>query len=98
MAAKAANWLPTPDPAVYLDRPQNPKEAAQFVVGYTMDLDSGCDPPGEDRSGGDTSDAEEERLEEGRRILTEANLDGLEQVDTMDGAAKRAAELAAAGK
>jgi succinyl-CoA synthetase beta subunit len=36
--------------------------------------------------------------EEGRRILTEANLDGLEQVDTMDGAAKRAAELAAAGK
>lgn len=36
--------------------------------------------------------------EEGRRILTEANLDGVEQVDTMDGAAKRAAELAAAGK
>jgi succinyl-CoA synthetase beta subunit len=35
--------------------------------------------------------------EEGRRILTEANLPGLEQVDTMDGAAKRAAELAAAG-
>ena len=34
--------------------------------------------------------------EEGRRILTEANLSGLEQVDTMDGAARRAAELAAA--
>ena len=32
--------------------------------------------------------------EEGRRILTEANLPLLEQVDTMDGAAKRAAELA----
>ena len=35
--------------------------------------------------------------EEGRRILTEAALPGLEQVDTMDGAARRAAELAAAG-
>jgi succinyl-CoA synthetase beta subunit len=34
--------------------------------------------------------------EEGRRILTEANLPLLEQVDTMDGAAQRAAELAAA--
>ena len=34
--------------------------------------------------------------EEGRRILTEAALPGLEQVDTMDGAAARAAELAAA--
>ncbi len=33
--------------------------------------------------------------EEGRRILDEAGLDGLERVDTMDGAAKRAAELAA---
>jgi succinyl-CoA synthetase beta subunit len=33
--------------------------------------------------------------EEGRRILTEASLPGLEQVDTMDGAARRAAELAA---
>ena len=31
---------------------------------------------------------------EGRRILTEANLPGVEQVDTMDGAARRAAELA----
>ena len=36
--------------------------------------------------------------EEGRRILTEAALPLLEQVDTMDGAAERAAELAAAGK
>ena len=33
----------------------------------------------------------------GRTILTEAALPGLEQVDTMDGAARRAAELAAAG-
>ncbi len=32
--------------------------------------------------------------EEGRRILTDADLAGLEQVDTMDGAARRAAELA----
>jgi succinyl-CoA synthetase beta subunit len=32
--------------------------------------------------------------EEGRAILTDANLAGLEQVDTMDGAAQRAAELA----
>jgi succinyl-CoA synthetase beta subunit len=33
----------------------------------------------------------------GRQILTDAALPGLEQVDTMDGAARRAAELAAAG-
>jgi succinyl-CoA synthetase beta subunit len=33
----------------------------------------------------------------GRRILTEAGLPNLEQVDTMDGAADRAAELAAQG-
>ncbi|TDU88719.1 succinyl-CoA synthetase beta subunit [Kribbella voronezhensis] len=33
--------------------------------------------------------------EEGRRILDNAGLAGLERVDTMDGAAKRAAELAA---
>ncbi|MGH3355603.1 MAG: ADP-forming succinate--CoA ligase subunit beta [Nocardioidaceae bacterium] len=32
---------------------------------------------------------------EGRRILDEANLPGVERVDTMDGAARRAAELAA---
>jgi succinyl-CoA synthetase beta subunit len=31
----------------------------------------------------------------GRKILTDASLPGLEQVDTMDGAAARAAELAA---
>jgi succinyl-CoA synthetase beta subunit len=35
--------------------------------------------------------------EVGRKILTDAALPGLEQVDTMDGAARRAAELAAAG-
>jgi succinyl-CoA synthetase beta subunit len=35
--------------------------------------------------------------EEGRRILTEATLPGLQQVDTMDNAARAAAELAAAG-
>src|SRR6201999_436356 len=34
--------------------------------------------------------------DEGRRILTEAALPGLEQVDTMDSAADKAAELAAA--
>ncbi|MFC7494988.1 MULTISPECIES: cytochrome b/b6 domain-containing protein [unclassified Nocardioides] len=42
--------------------------ATQFVVGYTMETEADvaqveCDPPGEDRSGGDTSDAEEERLD-----------------------------------
>ncbi|MCY7372693.1 MAG: ADP-forming succinate--CoA ligase subunit beta [Spirochaetaceae bacterium] len=36
--------------------------------------------------------------EEGRRILDEAEHDIVELVDTMDGAARRAAELAAAGK
>ncbi|HEY9391940.1 MAG TPA: ADP-forming succinate--CoA ligase subunit beta [Mycobacteriales bacterium] len=35
--------------------------------------------------------------EEGRRILTAAGLPGVEQVDTMDGAAERAAELAHQG-
>ncbi|MPZ60396.1 MAG: ADP-forming succinate--CoA ligase subunit beta [Propionibacteriales bacterium] len=34
--------------------------------------------------------------DEGHRILDEANLSGVERVDTMDGAARRAAELAAA--
>jgi succinyl-CoA synthetase beta subunit len=34
----------------------------------------------------------------GRQILSEANLPGLEQVDTMDGAARRAAELASKGR
>jgi cytochrome b561 len=37
--------------------------AAQLVVGYNLDLDDGCDPAGEDRSGGDTTDAEEDRLD-----------------------------------
>jgi cytochrome b561 len=36
---------------------------AQFAVGYALDLDGDCDPPGEDRSGGDTTDAEEERFD-----------------------------------
>ncbi len=35
-------------------------------------------------------------VEAGRRILAEADLAGVDQVDTMDGAARRAAELAAA--
>jgi succinyl-CoA synthetase beta subunit len=35
--------------------------------------------------------------EQGRAILDQANLPGVERVDTMDGAARRAAELAAAG-
>jgi succinyl-CoA synthetase beta subunit len=35
--------------------------------------------------------------EEGRRILAEANLAGLQQVDTMDNAARTAAQLAAVG-
>lgn len=38
--------------------------AAQFAVGYNLDLEGpDCDPPGEERSGGDTSDAFEERLD-----------------------------------
>jgi len=37
--------------------------AAQFAVGYALDLDGDCDPPGEDRSGGDTTDAEKERFD-----------------------------------
>ena len=35
--------------------------------------------------------------EVGRKILSDAALPGLEQVNTMDGAARLAAELAAAG-
>lgn len=55
-ASKALHWL-----TVLL-------VTAQFVVGYTMDADDDvakveCDPSGEDRSGGDTTDAEEERLD-----------------------------------
>lgn len=37
--------------------------AAQFTVGYNLDLDEDCDPPGEELSGGDTSDAFEDRLD-----------------------------------
>ncbi len=38
--------------------------AGQFVVGYNLDLDEpDCDPAGERRSGGDTSDRFEERLD-----------------------------------
>lgn len=43
--------------------------AGQFAVGYRMDADGDvadreCDPAGEDRSGGDTGDAEDERLDQ----------------------------------
>jgi cytochrome b561 len=37
--------------------------AAQFTVGWNLDLDDACDPAGEDLSGGDTSDAFEEELD-----------------------------------
>ena len=37
--------------------------AAQLAVGYNLDLDDDCDPPGEDLGGGDTSDAFEDRLD-----------------------------------
>ena len=37
--------------------------AAQLAVGYNLDLDEDCDPPGEGRSGGDTTDAFEDRLD-----------------------------------
>ena len=37
--------------------------AAQFTVGYNLDLDDDCNPPGEDLGGGDTSDAFEDRLD-----------------------------------
>ena len=42
--------------------------AGQFLVGYTMATeadvpDVDCDPPGEDRSGGDLSDAEKDQLD-----------------------------------
>lgn len=35
----------------------------QFVVGYSMVSEDSCDPPGEERSGGDTTDAYEDRLD-----------------------------------
>lgn len=37
--------------------------AAQFAVGYNLDLDDNCDQPGEELGGGDTSDAFEDRLD-----------------------------------
>ena len=38
--------------------------AAQLAVGYNLDLDGeDCDPPGEELSGGDTTDAFEDRLD-----------------------------------
>lgn len=42
--------------------------ATQFAVGYTMEAEPDvprieCDPPGEERSGGDVSDAEDDRLD-----------------------------------
>ncbi|GAA1479318.1 hypothetical protein GCM10009623_37640 [Nocardioides aestuarii] len=36
--------------------------AGQLAVGWLLDLDD-CDPPGEERSGGDTTDAFEDRLD-----------------------------------
>jgi cytochrome b561 len=53
--------------------------AAQLVVGYSLDLDAACDPPAEQRSGGDTSDAQDDRLD---RIedRCEAEADDLELV------------------
>src|SRR5665809_34877 len=56
--------------------------AAQFVVGYSMDLDGECDPPGEELSGGDTSDAFEERLDR----LEDACEQRAEQLDLSSGA------------
>lgn len=61
----------------------------QFVVGYVMSTEAeeppgessaqtDCDPPGEDRSGGDTSDAEEELMER-LEDACEAEQDRLEE-------------------
>ncbi|MBB3091250.1 cytochrome b/b6 domain-containing protein [Nocardioides albus] len=61
----------------------------QFVVGYVMSTEAeeplegtgaqiDCDPPGEDRSGGDTSDAEEERMDRLEEAC-EAERDRLEE-------------------
>lgn len=61
----------------------------QFVVGYVMSTEAeeplaetsaevDCDPPGEDRSGGDTSDAEEERMDRLEEAC-EAEVDRLEE-------------------
>ena len=37
--------------------------AAQFTVGYLFHAGADCDQPGDDRSGGDTTDAQEERFD-----------------------------------
>jgi cytochrome b561 len=52
--------------------------AAQFAVGWSLDLDD-CDLPGEDRSGGDTSDRAEDRLDR-LEALCEADADRLDLV------------------
>lgn len=68
--------------------------AVQLSVGYTMEAeddvrDAACDPPGEDASGGDTSEAEEERLDraeercEGRQERRESDAD--EGYSVLDG-------------
>ena len=36
---------------------------AQFAVGWSMDLEAGCDPRGEELSGGETSDRAEDRID-----------------------------------
>lgn len=55
--------------------------AAQFAVGWSMDLDAGCDPLGEDRSGGDTGDLAEERLDR----LEDACEDAADRLDLLAG-------------
>lgn len=54
--------------------------AGQFAVGWAMDLDD-CDPAGEERSGGDTGDAADERLDR----LEEACESRADQVDLLGG-------------
>lgn len=56
--------------------------AGQFVVGYSMDLDRGCRPAGDESSGGDTSDAFEERLDR----LEDACEAGADRLDLTTGA------------
>lgn len=54
--------------------------AAQFVVGYTMDLDDTCDRVGEERGGGDVSDAQKDRLDRAEERC-EQSADGLDLLD-----------------
>jgi len=68
----------------------------QFVVGYTMDADGDsaegeCDPAGERRSGGDTSDAEEVR-EDRLEDACEASQERLEE-EAEDGVGTAWADL-----